>query len=65
MTKDEQIKQLKEEVEHYKIYYKSWQKSRKMIEDMSKGRTKEERKVIQDIYNEMTIAITEEVKPIK
>ena len=53
----------KELVEHYKIYYKAWQRARAMIKNTVDDKTlsKEEKKAIQDIYNIMTVAIDDEV----
>jgi len=64
MNQKDQIKQLKEENEHYKIYFKSWQRARKMIKDVleDKSLTKEEKEAINTIFNTMTLAIDEEVK---
>lgn len=64
-AKDEQIKQLQEEVEHYKLYYKAWQRARGMVVDLAKERNKTERDAMADIYHAMTQSIDHEVKKIK
>lgn len=52
---------LKEQLEHYKIYAKSWQKSRAMINDVleDKALSKEEKAAINTIFNTMTQALDE------
>lgn len=52
---------LKEQIEHYKIYVKSWQKSRAMINDVldDKSLSKEEKVAINTIFNTMTQALDE------
>lgn len=52
---------LKEQLEHYKIYAKSWQKSRAMINDVleDKALSKEEKVAINTIFNTMTQALDE------
>lgn len=52
---------LKEQLEHYKIYAKSWQKSRAMINDVLEDKTlsKEEKVAINTIFNTMTQALDE------
>lgn len=51
----------KEQIEHYKIYVKSWQKSRAMINDVldDKSLSKEEKVAINTIFNTMTQALDE------
>lgn len=54
-------KKLKEQIDHYKIYVKSWQKSRAMINDVldDKSLSKEEKVAINTIFNTMTQALDE------
>lgn len=69
MKKNEEksIKEIKEEAEHYKIYFKAWQRSRKMIHDvLNNGKlSKDEKAAINTIFNTMTLAIDEEVRSQK
>lgn len=64
----EQIKKenekLKEQINHYKIYAKSWQKSRAIINDVLDDKTlsKEEKVAISTIFNTMTQALDEVVR---
>lgn len=57
---------LEEQVEHYKLYLKAWQRARSMVvkELTNKDRPKEEKEALRDIFNYMTESMREEVKKV-
>lgn len=56
----------KEQAEHYKIYLKAWQRARGMLVDEvnNKDRSKDDRRIMTEIYHIMTQSIDHEVKKI-